>query len=109
MGKFLRCIPGTQHKDPLRSGKVFCGIVWQHVVTHDALVLNHIEQRHTHRTLGRRSIRHRRLVVLQPPSDIDGREVDGVAPQNMFRLDGGQHGVGPAKLRLPLILDRCHR
>ena len=46
--------------------------------------------------------------MLQPASDIYCREVHGVASQNMFRLDGRQHGVGPAKLRLTLILDRCH-
>ena len=108
MSKLLRCILRSQHKHPLGRRQVVSSIVRQYIVTHNAFALNHVEQRHTHAALRGRRLAHRLLIVLQASPDIDSREVDGVAPQNMFRLNGSQHGIGPAEFRLALILDGCY-
>ena len=99
MGKFLGRISGSQHKHPLGGRQFFCRIVGQDIVAYNTIALQYVQRSQAHSPL---------IVTLQHPSDIDGRQVHRVAPQNMLRLDGRQHGVGPAEFRLPLILDGRH-
>ena len=99
MGKFLGRISSSQHKHPLGGRQFFCRIVGQDIVAYNTIALQYVQRSLSHSPF---------MITLQHPSDIDGRQVHRVATQNVFRLDSRQHGIGPAQLRLPLILDGRH-
>ena len=103
MGKLQRRVLSTQHIDIL-GGRQFIGsIVGHHVVTHHAIAFQQIEGGLSHGALC-----FDLLVFLQHSTKILGREIDGITTQNMLRLDGGQHGIGPTKFCVTLILDWRH-
>ena len=49
------------------------------------------------------------LLAEPLPRQVDGRQIHRVAPDQMLRLDGGQHGVHPAERTMPLLLHGCCR
>ena len=96
-------IDGSQHEHLMG---------WNDVVIHlpisimptQSVPLNHVDTRHAHATFRLRSI----LLLAKHVFHVGCRQVDGVTFLNMLRLNGCQHGINPACLTLPLVLDGCH-
>lgn len=64
----------------------------------------HATKRHPHPAA--REIASARLLLQPQSGEIVGREIHGVAHLQPFGLNGGKHGINPAKLAAPLVFHR---